>query len=355
MKFTYPCLTPKQATNRSVFGFCAPASEILKFAAIDRAGRSSDGTLNGFQRPTIAKHVAEIKAYLAKEQAILPNSVVVAFTGGVTLTPGDSQVGQVEIETGHDPIGYVVDGQQRLTALDALPDKPFEVFVTGLLCENSEDLREQFILINNSRPLPKALIYELLPSVKGLPHRLSSRSKAAEIVERLNFDDRSNLRGEIIQHTNPKGIIKDTALQRMIMTSLSDGVLRATIRSTNGMDKSWRLVSNFFGAVKTCFPEAWYNQTPRTSRLVHGAGIVSLGYVMEYLATHTGAATEEQFLDGLLLLRGRTHWQTGSWDFGGGNIRPWNSIQNINRDWLELAHYLIRVLKQSSEAHSAAG
>jgi hypothetical protein len=82
---------------------------------------------------------------------------------------GGTATAQVEIDSSDGTVGFVVDGQQRLSALDGLPDRDFEVFVSGILCENEEELRKQFILINNTRPLPKPLIYELLPTVNGLP------------------------------------------------------------------------------------------------------------------------------------------------------------------------------------------
>ena len=60
-----------------------------------------------------------------------------------------------------------------------LRGRDFEVLVSGFLCDTEEELQKQFILINNTRPLPKALVYELLPQVGDLPPRMSSRSQAA--------------------------------------------------------------------------------------------------------------------------------------------------------------------------------
>src|SRR3546814_7697995 len=79
--------------------------------------------------------------------------------------------------------GFVVDGQQRLSAL-AEVDRDFQVFVSALICRDEAELRRQFVLINNSKPLPKSLIYELLPTVDDLPARLSRRSEAADLTGR---------------------------------------------------------------------------------------------------------------------------------------------------------------------------
>jgi hypothetical protein len=220
----------------------------------------------------------------------------------------------------------------------------FQIFVSVLVCQNEAELRRQFVLINNTRPLPKSLIYELLPTVEGLPERLEGRSIAADLTQKLNYDRRSSLQGQIRQHTNPRGVIVDTAIQRVLMTSLNDGVMRDLIREPRGEVKCFELISAFYSAVQTVFAEDWKDQKPSTSRLVHGAGIQALGYVMEVLAAK-GARKFGDFVPGLNLLEGRTAWRSGSWDFGGGDIRHWKAIQNVHGDVVSLAHYLISVVR----------
>ncbi|SVE01791.1 uncharacterized protein METZ01_LOCUS454645, partial [marine metagenome] len=159
MKFTYSVITPKQSKNHTVFGFCANAKDIFEFAEIDRIGRTKTGTLKGFQRPKVATHIREIREYLEKEDAVLPNSIVVAFTSGVKLSRKSKGTSQLTIEASEDSKpGLIVDGQQRLSALQDIEGKDFEVLVTGLICENEDELRKQFILINNTKPLSKQLI-----------------------------------------------------------------------------------------------------------------------------------------------------------------------------------------------------
>nr|WP_295587795.1 DGQHR domain-containing protein DpdB [uncultured Lamprocystis sp.] len=335
----------RQGAAFPVFAFCAPAKDVLQFAAIQRIGRRTDGTLHGFQRPQVAAHIKEIRAYLAGDDAVLPNSIVVAFTGNVRVQ-SDSGCGTVHIDCADGPPGVVVDGQQRLCALEGLQDRHFEVFVSAILCNGEDELRKQFILINNTRPLPKSLIYELLPTVEGLPGRLSSRASAARFTERLNFDEQSSLYGQIRQHTNPAGIIQDTVMQKLIMASLRDGALRRVAEQQSGEDAAFELISEFFRAVQLAFNEAWRSHTPRTSRLVHGVGIISMGYVMEYLHGAYGISKAIDFVDALSPLRDETAWTTGVWSFGEGNCRPWNSLQFVPRDYMELSHFLLGILKR---------
>jgi len=343
----YTALLPHQGVQHTVLAFCARASDVLRFAAIDRIGRNEDGSLRGFQRPQVANHIREIRQYLTNDDAILPNSVVVAFTTevGVKIEPFGEGLARVHIPLADTPLGFVVDGQQRLTALSDLPDKPFDVLVSVLICQGAEELRKQFILINNTRALPKTLIYELLPAVEGLPARLSSRSLAASLVERLNYDEDSSLHGQIKQHTNPTGFLQDTVIQKIIMTSLENGAMRGILNENEGFERCFLLVSNFFRAVQQVLPEAWFGHNPRTSRLVHSAGIVGMSYVMEYLYATDQAFQVEDFIPGLRLLEGRTAWTSGTWAFDGEAMK-WNSIQFVPKHYRALSNYLVGVIRR---------
>lgn len=346
-KLTFSAIRATQSAEHTVMCFTATASEISTFATIERIARDGEGHLSGFQRPQIASHIQEIKDYLKREDAVLPNPIVVAFTDNVEIQEISDQVIKITINVENGPPGLVVDGQQRLSALSLIPEKNFKVFVSALLCKNDAELRRQFVLINNTRPLPKSLIYELLPTVEGLPHRFSSRSYAADLASRLNYDPSSSLKGMVHQHTNPGGIISDTAIQKVVMNSLHDGILREFMRSPDGPEKSFQLISDFYRAVSLVFRDAWDRHKPKTSRLVHGAGIVSMGYVMELLALNLGSRTWEDFQKGLAPLVEKTAWTSGTWEFSQLDHRTWNSIQNTPTDITALSHYLLRVMRES--------
>jgi DGQHR domain-containing protein len=353
---TFDALVPAQSESATVFTFVAKASDIAQIARIERAGRASDGMLQGFQRPQIAAHIREIRDYLEKPNAILPNPIVVAFLGKVELesarTTGGSR--RLKIDIGDGPPGWIVDGQQRFTALSELYGREFEVLVSGFLCDTEEELQKQFILINNTRPLPKALVYELLPQVADLPLRMSSRSQAALLTEALNYRSGSALKGLIKQQTNPKGVIRDTVLQRVIMNSLSDGALRLyagddALLLSRGVD----LISEYWHAVQTVFASDYDGKTPKDSRLIHGTGVVALGYVMDYLNAVTGAESRDDFARGLRLLKGKTAWSSGEWHFHDER-RRWNGLQNVPADVRQLSFYLLQVIKSELAAQARA-
>lgn len=345
--FRFKAIRAKQAAGHDVFSFAATPEQVLSFSEIERIGRTEDGQLRGFQRHQVASHIKEIRDYLSREDALLPNAVIVAFIDGVKVKDLGGGIVSVEINTKNKKPGFVVDGQQRLTALAGISSKPdFQVFVSALICKDYNELRQQFVLINNTRPLPKTLIYELLPTVEGLPERFTSRKFSARVVDRLNYQEGSSLYGEVRQHTNPKGVISDTAMQRLVMNSTSDGAIRDFIKEEDFEELSISLIDEFFKAVVEVFRPEWVGMTPKTSRLRHGAGIVAMGFVMEMLYSTEGARTKDDFVPGLQLLKPFTAWTSGTWELSSNDTRPWNGIQNTPSDIDLLANCLVRTLKR---------
>ncbi|HRQ58624.1 MAG TPA: DGQHR domain-containing protein DpdB [Azoarcus taiwanensis] len=346
--YRFKAIRARQAEGHDIFVFAAHPADVLAFSAIERVGRTEDGQLKGFQRHQVASHIKDIRDYLSREDALLPNAVIVAFIDGVQVK--DLRHGVVEVEIsvkdGSKP-GFVVDGQQRLTALSGIQKPGFEVFVSALVCKDYNELRQQFVLINSTRPLPKTLIYELLPTVDGLPERFTQRKFSARIVDRLNFTRGSSLYGEVRQHTNPSGVISDTAMQKFIMNSASDGAIRDMVQYEDREERAYQLVSEFFHAVASVFGPAWAGMTPRFSRLRHGAGIVAMGFVMDHLYSAEGASDRHQFEPGLRLLQPFTAWTSGQWPLEPWDTRPWNGIQNTPSDIDLLTRYLVNSLKKA--------
>jgi len=349
--YRFKALRARQAPGNDVFVFAATPQEVLATSEIERVGRADDGGLKGFQRHPIASHIKEIRDYLSRGDALLPNAVILAFVDGVDIHECPDGTLDVAVNTDQGKPGFVVDGQQRLTALSGLDKPGFQVFVSAVVCKDYNELRQQFVLINNTRPLPKALIYELLPTIDGLPQRFTARKFAALIVDRLNFSADSSLCGEIRQHTNPTGVLSDTAMQKLVMNSSSDGAIRDLVQYEDRQERAFRLVSEFFAGVAEVFGPEWYGMTPRVSRLRHGAGIVAMGFVMDTLCAITGATERRHFADGLKLLKPHTAWTSGTWLLDTSDQRPWNGIQNTPTDIDLLTRHLVRSLKRALRQH----
>ena len=352
-KIAFKCLIAKQSRETKVISFVANPEQISKISRVSRVGRTETQELFGFQRSQISNHINEIHDYLEEDNAVLPNSIILAFTNGINLKPSKSgNDGIVEISVESPEVGLIVDGQQRFTALSMLENKDFEIFVSAIICQNEEELQKQFILINNTRPLPKDLIYELLPTVEGIPVRLSSRSFASNLTQKLNFLSNGSLEGLIKVHTNPTGVIASTSMHKVIMNSKSDGALRYIFK-TEGQEGCLSFIDNFFSAVRVVFEEDWYRKdgkgrnivvhTPRTSRLIHGAGIIALGHIMDTAFAIKSSKTKGEFIDVLEIIKPYTAWTSGTWDFKP-TPKHWSEIQNIAGDIRQLREFLFHSL-----------
>jgi len=243
--------------------------------------------------------------------------------------------------------GFIVDGQQRLAAVREADIASFPICVTAFVTNDIRQQTEQFILVNSTKPLPKGLIYELLPSTESaLPTLLQRRRFPSYLLDRLNRDAGSPLEHKIQTPTTPDGVIKDNSMLRMLENSLSDGVLYRYRRLNDDggdVEKMLYVLRGFWSAVRDVFEDAW-GLPPKRSRLMHGAGIVSLGFLMDAIAERhrvKGAPSTSDFETDLVPLREVCRWTEGYWDFGPGCQRKWNEIQNTSKDIQLLANYLL--------------
>jgi hypothetical protein len=145
--------------------------------------------------------------------------------------------------------------------------------------------------------------------------------------------------------TNRSGVIKDNSVLKMIENSLSDGVLyrlRDMEKGEHDIDSMLHILSEFWSAVADVFQTAW-ELPPRRSRLTHGAGIVSMGFLMDTIADRhrSRLPTREDFAAHLAPLIPTCRWTEGYWDFGPGEERKWNELQNKSNDINLLANFLL--------------
>lgn len=355
-----PAIQVAQSPGRYLYSFAIDGKLIPSFTTVSRVKRKEGGTLEGYQRPEVLSHIGEIKTYIESPSPMIPNAIVVAFDSRVRFEANGeknkeypyAKTGEliIPIDSGladEEKPGFVVDGQQRLAAIREALVGSFPICVTAFITNELREQAEQFILVNSTKPLPKGLIYELLPNTEArLPNLLQRRRFPALLLERLNRDDQSPLQQKIQTPTNPQGLIKDNSILQMIEHSLSDGVLyrfRVASEKCDDVEGMLKTLKAFWAAVAEVFSESWC-LPPRRSRLMHGAGIVSLGFVMDAIAERhraSGVPTVEQFADDLLPLKEVCRWTDGYWDFGPGCQRKWNEIQNTTKDIQILSNYLL--------------
>ncbi len=197
-KLTFNAIAPQQSPDSQVAFFVATAQQIDQIASINRLARDENGLPTGFQRPQIAKHIREIGDYLARPDAILANPIVLGFVAGTGATIKTAKDGskQLIVDISKGVPGQIVDGQQRFSALREIGRADFQVPVSAFICSSHEELTQQFILINNTKPLNKGMIYELLPNRQpvwhafppGLPPRCIEPCRDAQLRQKFVFE-----------------------------------------------------------------------------------------------------------------------------------------------------------------------
>lgn len=354
--------------ERSLYTFAVDGKKLALFTTVSRIHRSETQKLGGYQRSEAQSHIGSIKRYLETANAILPNALVVAFDQRVRFEPADrrkkargakSRVGEIVIPVDdglpdEEKPGWIVDGQQRSAALREADIEDFPVFVTAFVTEHVAEQRSQFILVNSTKPLPKGLIYELLPETpaEDLPVALLRRRYPALLLERLNLDEDSPLRFRIRTPTIIDGVIKDNSVLAMLSASLEDGALYDHFDSLNGdgdADSMLRMLKAYWAAVAECFPDAW-DETPRRSRLVHGVGIASMGALMDEIVFCLGddlIPSQAEFKEEIERIAGACAWTEGEWGFGPRGRTGWNELQNTPSEIQALTDHVLSIYRKA--------
>lgn len=359
-----PALRIRQGAQ-FIYTFGVDGKRIQDFATVSRVHRD-DITLQGYQRPEVLSHIKAIRRYLESDGAMLPNAVVVAFDERVSFVAGKSSSSVEYVTSGELVIpideslpeerkpAWLVDGQQRSAAIRDADLAEFAVAAVGFIAQGEAEQRSQFILVNNTKPLPKGLVHELLPDTMGhLPPGYARKQLPAKVLARLNFGNPAAgapFAGRIATPTMAEGHIKDNSVLKMIENSLYEGALyqyRDPEDGSGDVDQMVLHLNFFWTIVQLAFPDAW-ELAPTKSRLTHGAGIQAMGYVMDALtdgvpAVELAGMNLESTLNSL---GEHCAWTSGTWDFGEEQVRRWNGIQNTPNDVKMLTSHLLRALKK---------
>ena len=268
-----------QGSGHRIFLFSLRADEILKVADISRVTRDQGGDLIGYQRPEVKRHIDTIVEYLNTRDPILPNAIIMALTPeiefkhsrGPNNNDGVAAAGLLSIPLaapGTPKPGWIVDGQQRTIALAMAKDRSFAVPITAFLSDTVDLQRDQFLRINNTHPLPRGLVSELLPQISTpISPRLSARKLPAALCDQLNRDKTSPFYRLIRRASDEpaqrrQGVITDTSIINSLEESLNSpsGCLFAYRNIATGETDTegiWALLIGYWTAVRDTFPTAW--------------------------------------------------------------------------------------------------
>jgi DGQHR domain-containing protein len=356
-----PALEIRQG-ERTLYQFAVEGKRLADISTVSRIHRDDGGEIGGYQRPEVQHHVKAIRAYLESPGALMPNALVIAFDSRVRFkaAQGVKAVGGTRAGTLSIPVpgqqsliedrpGWVVDGQQRAAALREAQLESFPMPVVAFITDDLREQRAQFILVNNTKPLPKGLIHELLPVTDAyLPIALIRKRYPSKLLSLLNLLPDSPMEHAIRTPTMPDGRIRDNSVLKMIENSITDGALYRYRDPRTGEGDTGRMLQvlwNFWTAVAQTWPAAW-DLPPRKSRLTHGVGIVALGYVMDEITDRCSEGAEvppvETYADHLQPLVDICAWTRGQWDFGLREHRPWNELQVTPKDILKLTELLLQ-------------
>jgi DGQHR domain-containing protein len=352
-----------QGNGTDVYAFFVNGADIVSMADITRISRDENENVKGFQRPEIRSHVKGILDYLNQGANLFPNAIILALSPEVhfaasrgTRPTGDEGIAQsgtltIPLRDEGKRVAWIVDGQQRSLALSQAENRNIPVPVVGFVSNRIDVQREQFILVNKARPLPGRLINELLPETGAilLPRDLSIRKIPAELCDQLNRDPASPFYQLIRRPSDGsagRAVVTDSAVVTMIRNSINNplGALATYRTSTNGretadLQKMYRLLANFWTAVKATFPEAW-GSDPRQSRLMHSAGIIAMGVLMDRIYARTAPNEDVRSIQReLSKVAAACRWTSGVWEGLGVS---WNEVENTSKDIRRLQGALVQ-------------
>ena len=365
-------LRVEQCKGHPLYLFCLTGDEILGLADISRVSRDDAGTLIGYQRAEVKRHVQDIVDYLNSDQVLFPNSIILAVSSRVKFIAGrgprigDGLVvsGTLEIPVPRDKErkpAWIVDGQQRALAISKSKRRNLPVPVNAFVADDIEIQRDQFLRVNNTRPLPRGLITELLPEVSTpLPANLEAKKIPSAICELLNSNEHSPFyqlirRASLSSESKKHAIISDTSIITIIQESISSpsGCLfpyRNLATGETDFDGIWKILVAYWTAVKAPFPEAW-GKPPSKSRLMHGAGLRAMGRLMDRVMSsldprspHVLAHVKHE----LQVIAPACRWTSGRW--AELDDLQWNELQNVPRHIRMLSSFLIRAYVQNRGA-----
>ncbi len=355
-----------QGDGLDVYAFFIKGADVVRVADISRVERDDLDSLKGFQRPEIKQHVKGIVDYLNQGDVLFPNSIILAMSPDVKFTAsrgskpnGDVGVAQsgtltIPVYDEGQRVAWIVDGQQRSLALSQTSRRDIAVPVVAFVSDNLAVQREQFILVNKAKPLPTQLINELLPETAGivLPRDLAMKKVPSELCNTLNKDPASPFYKLIRRASDKKksaAIVNDTALMTVIRKSVTNplGALapfKANGREGADAEAMYRILLTYWSAVKAVFPDAW-GKDPRQSRLMHSAGLVAMGTLMDRIYARLSAEDSIPSVQRELeKIAPACRWTKGTWE---GLGMAWNEIQSTARDIKRLQDALVRAYATS--------
>lgn len=240
----------------------------------------------GIQRPLSPNRVKEIGKYVNLVDAAFPTSVILAVSSKDAKYDKENHI--MTLSSGGS-VAKVLDGQHRIAGLESCtyPGDKFQINVVLFIDMELEDQAIVFATINKSHTkVNKSLVADLFDFAQDR----SPQKSAHNIVRALNEKKGSPFEGKIKVLGTADEKNKETITQATFVDSLLDGITsdpmtdrdlykrgrkpeKVTGREAEKLffrnmfiderdAEITQIVSNYFSAVRSKWPEAWNNVVP---------------------------------------------------------------------------------------------
>jgi DGQHR domain-containing protein len=357
----------EQSDSQPVFLFALRMDELLAVADVSRVAPVSLETLVRYKRADVRKAVDKLAESLNAEGLPFPLPITVALSSqvrfkrsrGPRVDDGIGVAGTLDIPLDDEPTKkavWIVGGQLAMLALSHAKRSKLPLAISGFVCDDVAKLREQFERINSVPRLPATMAGELLPTLLGsFPPRLPAKEVPVAICDWLNESTESPfhclIKSASGTQRKQKALVPVTAVTKMIAESLStpSGCLfpyRNIATGETDFEGICRVLLCFWTAVEIVFPDAW-GKPPSKSRLMHGAGIRTMGRLMDRVMPSMRLEhrnVQEEVTTEIEKVAPVCRWTSGTWDELG---LKWNEIQSVPRHINMLSNFLIRTYFQA--------
>lgn len=225
----------------------------------------------GFQRIVNEQRAQEIARTVLDRQRTFPNAIVLA-----TDHDAVSEEGEGVLTITPESLFLVVDGQHRLWAQHfSSYDAPYVCMIhTGL---SEVDMATLFVEINdNQKRVPSSLRWDLVRLVR------EERDPESVRATDLLFDLNTNRESPIHQRIDLTGEVKELKIKQGSLAPEIRSLIRKRPFDDVGYDLQYKLLEDFFAAVRDLDPDGWVNATsPFYANRVLRALIKSLPTIVE--------------------------------------------------------------------------
>lgn len=254
--------------SASLYVFKMNAKDLWEIISINRRDSDKD---EGYQRVLPNSRVKALSNYISEGHCI-PNAIVISFDSATY----NAASGLLSIPPGAD-VGWVIDGQHRLAgAYEATKTNGsrYELAVVAFLGLSEEDQVEQFITINReAKGVSSSLVLDLLHMIPRKKPSDIANERAADIAKEMRDEKSSPLHNRIVIDSPSKGQISMTNFVRKVtpLVHQETGILKSF-----SLEEQKKILTNYFVALKSVFPEEWNRSNPIFLRTIGFGAIINI-------------------------------------------------------------------------------